>query len=152
MRRKLAPEQLRQILAIRDLQRTAAEERAARAAMAKRDQEEKKRESERSRTEGEGDWLGAVSASSLDLELSRLWSAELRVREQAVVRAGEETERAASELQKRTEDWHLAWVRSDTARDLFNTAKTEQQKQREEHALQEAADRMGQLAWWKSCQ
>lgn len=151
MRRGLAPEQLRQISAIRELQQTAAREKAARAAMTKRDQEERRRESERVRTEAEDCWIDAVSAPSLNLDLSRSWSAELRVRDQALVCAGHDLEQAGRELKQRTNDWHLATVRSEKAQDLFDSAKKAQRKRREEHALQEAAERMGQLAWWKSC-
>ena len=152
MPQRYCPDQLRQVSAIRDLQRTAAEERAGRAAATMREQEAKKQESERARDETAENWLDAVSAPSISVDMSRLWSVELNRRQEHVSRAGRNVDLAATDLKQRTGDWHLATVRSDSARELFDAARKERRKQREEGALQDAADRLGQLAWWRAWQ
>jgi hypothetical protein len=93
-----------------------------------------------------------VSAPSMSVDMSRLWSAELHRREEFVSCAGKNVNRAATELKQRTGDWHLATVRADSAQQLFEIARKEKCKQQEERALQNASDRLGQLAWWRTWQ
>lgn len=140
-------ESLRQISAIRNLQRIAAEGRAARAASAVREKEAAKLESERVREQAAAAWLDVVSAPSLRLDMSHLWSRELGRREQAVRHASASVDTAASELERRTKAWHGARTQCDAAQDMFERALKDQMRRREEDALQDASDRHAQLAW-----
>jgi hypothetical protein len=141
MRRNDNPMVLRQIARIRDLQRAAAEARAARAASDLRGMDEARRNCERERSAAEARWLGSVSGPSLRLEMLASLSAAL-LREEGMLRqAQRDVDAASAELDRGVSHWHVARMRSDAAKSLALEAAKRQRNRREEAQLQEAADR-----------
>ncbi len=144
MRRRHDPALLRQIAAIRDLQRVAAEGEAARAASALRERQEARAESERQRFAAEQSWSETLDSPPLHIELARLWSAIVRQREGVVLQASADADSAAAELERRTTNWHAARMRGDSAHGMARKAVRARQHARDETALQDAADRHAQ--------
>lgn len=144
MRRKTDAALLRKIAAIRDLQRVAAEGQAQRAASTLREKSEIRGENERQRTVTEESWLHSLSAPPIRMEIARAWSAALLQQEDAVRHAARECDGAATELDRRTSDWHIATMRCETATDVARKAMKDRARRREETALQDASDRHAQ--------
>jgi hypothetical protein len=141
MRRRDEVSLLRAITEIRDLQRAAAEMEAARAAAALREKNDVKSEAERACQSSEERWLNAVQAPAIRLDVMPLWSAHVIREGESARRASSDAEAASAELKRRATDWHAAVARRDAAGALACEAAKDEQRRREEAALQEAADR-----------
>ena len=144
MPRRYDRDELRQVAAIRHLQYIAAEAKAARSASALRKKDEVRKESERARGAVEESWLDSLSAPSLQVEMSRLWSAELLVSERTVRRAMAEAHAESAELARRVAGLHAAATRRDSAQEIVRKAAKARARRREEIALQDASDRHAQ--------
>ena len=141
MRRKDEVSRLRAITEIRELQRVAAEMETARAAAILREKNEAKTDAERERQSSEEHWLDAVQAPAIRLDLMPLWSARVMRQGESVQRSSADAEAASAELKRRAGNWHAAVARRDAADTLACEAAKDEQRRREEAALQESADR-----------
>ena len=144
MRRRGDHVQLKTIAAIRDLQRLAAENRAARAAAALREKESHRDDHERQRQSLEDSWTASLSEPSIDMSLSSLWSAALLRQETVVRECRRDAETAAADVKRRASDLHVATMRRDVAKDMAQSAVKARQRRLEEIALQDVADRHAQ--------
>src|SRR5262249_28603518 len=130
----------RTIATIRDLQRQAAETEAARAAVALREKENAKDQAEHDRQSSEENWLNTVQAPAMRLDTMPLWSTHVIREHESVRRASAQAHTASTEMKRRATDWHAAVARRDAADSLARDAAKNEQRRRDEAALQESAD------------
>ncbi len=131
---------LRRIATVRDLQCVAAQSDAARAAAARDAKDEALAASEKQRAAAEHDWRAAILSPVMPVDTLPLWSSALLAREGDARRAGLDADAAQAELDRRRADWLAATQRHDIAKDLVRKSVKERQRDREERALQDAAD------------
>lgn len=141
MKRRSQVALLARIAEIRDLQRTAAEAQAVRAAAARRDAEDLRALEEDRLLSVEQGWRNSLVEKRGCTDLTMLWSVEL-MRQAGVSRAAEaERDEAAAEADRKRRDWMSALMRRDAARDMAGDAARRLARYREEKALADSSDR-----------
>jgi hypothetical protein len=132
---------LAEIAEVRRLQCIAAEAAAARAARISRAKNGYQEECESRRASAEESFGRAMSAPSLALEVSKLWSLDLLRHDEAAARAASEAAAASEAFGRSSAAWHAATMRHDFARSVLGDAVRREADKRDETALQDALDR-----------
>ena len=144
MRRRRELATMRKIVEVRDLQRLAAEMRAARAAEALTALDEKRAEGERRLDTEQARWAEWVGRPSLDLQMTNALSSLVLAEQDGLQRLDGEIAEAQEVKTTAAEDWMQASARLETAEDLTKAAARRVRRWREEAALVEAHDRFAQ--------
>jgi hypothetical protein len=141
MRLKQQIEQLRKIVAIRQLQCDAAETLAARAASLVSERDELLQRASRQRAEAEQHWQDVSSQGAIVLELMHAWKAQVQ-REDGQVRCAEDVVAAARVAHQRSvQDFLATRQKSDVAESVAGQTAREHRLHLEERDLQDASDR-----------
>jgi len=141
MRAREKTNRSRLIAAIREIQRETAETRAGRAAQTLRACEQERAHCESECRETEAGWAQALSQPSLSLDIAALWSSALSRREVTLAQAASDVARARAAAESSARELHAALVRVDAARELARQARKDEQRQRDDNALQAVLDR-----------
>jgi hypothetical protein len=141
MKRRDATVQLKELTAIRDLQRLRAEGEAMKSAATLKARNAALSESEEAREASAQSWLSSVSSPSVDPEMAALWSADLRNRGAEVRRAAQDVETASEELGRSRTQSTAATLRRDAMKGLARKAEREDARRHDDAALQDALDR-----------
>jgi hypothetical protein len=144
MRFRAGKRVLGEIVAIRDLQRIAAEAEATSAAQIVEEKKSDLSQSEIKRQSTEENWRRALSAQSIPLGVLGLWSAELLRDDRAVEKAASEVAGASRDLERCSRNWHLASLRCDSATLLYRKAAKDEAGKMDEKRSQDALDRFAQ--------
>jgi hypothetical protein len=141
MRHKPDIAQLRKILAIRALQRDAAEADAARASTTLTEKAGAQRDAQASQTATEQRWQDLHAEGAMPLELMDLWAMQVRRELDLVRKAAAEVTDATTARDSCADAFRAMEQRKDWAGDAVRTAVRDREQVREEAALQAAADR-----------
>lgn len=141
MRPGIAKSTLKDILAIRDAQRSAAEAQALRASVTVRSKRVSLEKSEQERFASEERWTRIASLTPLELEILRLCAGDVLQRESAVIKAEAEVERALQDCERNVGEWSAAVRRHDLANRLLRSAQRAEANRRDEVVVQAALDR-----------
>lgn len=141
---RLRSDKLKQVHAVRELQRRAREIEAHRAdaEVAARDARYVALRQEQS--DSCVQWSAAVSSGRLDLVMSRAWAASILVQEGQVKVASGELEAARRDAIAKRQDYWLASGRAEAIDELVSKALRRERLQADERALLEASDRTTQ--------
>lgn len=141
MRARVDIKMLRQIVAIRELQRTGAEAAARRTGLACQEAQEARDEGDRQLALLDEGWRSAVAGSALGTSIAEAWSAAL-MRQVTVVQAADDRLAATrAENEHCVGQWRIAVMRCDVSQGLADMANRRMTRHREETRLNEAADR-----------
>ena len=139
MKRSAEMRTLDQIVAVRDLQRFAAAERAGCAAKVLRDRRRQVEASEHRAVAIEEGWYGALS-KSFSPEAASSWAHEMVREQQALSGASDAVIEAEADVRARAGDWHAAAALHDSARDMLQQSRRVASGHDDEAGLQEATD------------
>jgi hypothetical protein len=131
---------LGEIAAIRDLQRTAAEAEASRAARVVEEKNARLDECERQRAFAEENWRRALAAPSIPLGILGLWSADLLRRDEDAGRAASDVGVASREFERCSANWYAAVRRRDVADSMVRKVLKDKADRRDEKQLQDVLD------------
>jgi hypothetical protein len=138
--RRPDPAKLRTIAAIRDMQAAAARAEAAKASAALDARKEVLADTETQRDVTVASWQAALAAPSLAIETLPLWAQEV-MRQDVHVRSAERGVTVArADLDARAQDYQAATNRADLAHDIARKTAKEHAAERDEAALNAAAD------------
>jgi hypothetical protein len=141
MARRLDPKVLVKIVAVRNVQRIAAEGEAGRAAAALREKKDAARAGEDRLLDAERAWRACFGRDVIDLGTAALWSADAAAKRRILREANAAVADAGNVLETKTRAWHLATVRHDLAHAAHRKARRDVERRREEARLNDIADR-----------
>jgi hypothetical protein len=133
--------QLREIAAIRNLQRQVAEAAAARASKQCRDAEAKLETCKMARQDTEESWRNGLSSEVLPLEFIRLWSWKFDRQSEDVARAKQDVERAYQLRDRTKAAWQTSVTQSGRAEETASRAFDVELEAFDNAAVQDAIDR-----------
>jgi hypothetical protein len=139
-RAKARQDMLSRVVAVRGVQRRAAELRLEAAAETLRRREEAETEARRRLADEEGEWSAAMGRR-LDPQLASCWAAAIGESEALLHAASAEAEAAAGEREARSSDWRRALAAEEVSETLFKSAARKARLRREEDALNALAER-----------
>jgi hypothetical protein len=135
------PKALKTVARVRELQRVAAQNKAAAAASVVREAERVLAEHKSQSDASAAGWSSAMQSARLDLMATSLWSVEVLRDEARVRQSSLEVQASLQERERRGADWASAQMRADAATKLADNAGRAKARSKEEAALQTAADR-----------
>lgn len=144
MRRKAATAQLKEVVAMRELQRLCAQAATMAAARAAQASRVAVQERNAERDAAAENCLASLSSDAIHPELTMLWTRVLRRLGDDAQRAASDARDADAELLRRSADFAAATARRDAAQDLARKAHKQDMRKHEDGGLQDALDRHAQ--------
>jgi hypothetical protein len=141
MRRRPVTDQLREVVAVRELQRLRAQAETMKAASAVQASQVVLQACERERDTVAERWHDSLSASTVLPEMTVLWSRALRSLNDEAQRAAADERQATADLAQSSVNFGAATARRDAAESLARQAHKQDARKHEEGALQDALDR-----------